>query len=145
MSVKGDIMKVFVGGSKTIVELTDEAKLAIDELCADEANILIGDCFGADKLIQAYLAERGYRNVTIYVSGDKIRNNVGSFLEKHIAANGFMGYEFYKQKDIAMADDADVGFMLWDGKTRGTEQNIIYLKSIGKPVRIISYYQEDGL
>ena len=70
-------MKVFVGGSKTVTKLTDEAKLAIDELCADENSILIGDCFGADKLIQAYLVEREYRNVTIYVSGDKTRNNIG--------------------------------------------------------------------
>ena len=138
-------MKAFLGGSKTITKLKDEAITAIDELCAANAHILIGDCFGADMLIQEYLADIGYTNVTIYVSGYRIRNNVGVFPVKYIDCERLNGYEFYKQKDIAMADDADVGFMLWDGKTRGTEQNIIYLKSIGKPVRIISYYQEDGL
>ncbi|WP_295093473.1 hypothetical protein [Ruminococcus sp.] len=138
-------MKAFLGGSKTITKLKDEAIAAIDELCAARAHILVGDCFGADKLIQEYLTYINYTNVTVYVSGYKIRNNVGVFPVKYIECERLDGYEFYKQKDIAMADDADVGLMLWDGKTRGTEQNIIYLKSIGKPVRIISYCQEDGL
>ena len=132
-------MKVFVGGSKTITELTDDAKSAIDELCADEANILIGDCFGADKLIQAYLVEREYRNVTIYVSGDKTRNNIGDFCEKHISAYDLIGFEFYRQKDIAMAANADCGLMLWDGKTRGTECNIEDLRRMGKEVKVIIY------
>lgn len=138
-------MKVFMGGSKTITRLTDEAIVAIDELCAASAHILIGDCFGADKLIQEYLVDIGYTNVTIYVSGYKIRNNVGAFPVKYIECERLDGYEFYKRKDIAMADDADVGIMLWDGKTRGTEHNIIYLKSIGKSVRIISNCHEDRL
>ncbi len=138
-------MKVFVGGSKTIKKLSDDTKSAINEICAAETCILIGDCFGADKLIQEYLADKGYTNVIVYVSGYKVRNNVGGFPMKFIDCGNLKGYEFYQQKDIAMADDADVGIMLWDGKTRGTEHNIIYLKSIGKHVRIISYCQEGGL
>ena len=137
-------MKVFVGGSKTIAGLTDCAKSAIDELCAIGARILIGDCFGADKLIQEYLVLKGYTNVIVYVSGYMVRNNVGGFPMKFIDCGNLKGYEFYQQKDIAMANDADYGLMLWDGKTRGTEQNVIYLKNIGKPVRIISYSQEES-
>ena len=133
-------MKVFVGGSKTITELTDEAKLAIDELCAAKTCILIGDCFGADKLIQEYLVHKGYKNAIVYVSGDNVRNNVGGFCEKHIVANGFKGYEFYRQKDIAMVAYADCGLMIWDGLTRGTKQNIEDLNSNGKTVRIIRYH-----
>ncbi len=138
-------MKAFLGGSKNITKLKDEAIAAIDELCAARVHILIGDCFGADKLIQEYLTDIGYTTVTVYVSGYKIRNNVGVFPVKYIECERLNGYEFYKQKDIAMADDADFGLMLWDGKTRGTEHNIIYLKSIGKPIRIISYCQGDGI
>lgn len=138
-------MKAFLGGSKNITKLKDEAIAAIDELCTARVHILIGDCFGADKLIQEYLTDIGYTTVTVYVSGYKIRNNVGVFPVKYIECERLNGYEFYKQKDIAMADDADFGLMLWDGKTRGTEHNIIYLKSIGKPIRIISYCQGDGI
>ena len=132
-------MKVFVGGSKTIKELKDETLSIIDTFCSIGAEFLIGDCFGVDKLIQDYLVEREYRNVTIYVSGDKTRNNVGGFFEKHIAANEFSGFEFYRQKDMAMAADADCGLMIWDGLTRGTKQNIEDLISYGKMVRIIRY------
>jgi hypothetical protein len=34
---------------------------------------------------------------------------------------------FYKQKDIAMANDCDCGYMVWGGKSRGTKNNIIRL------------------
>ena len=132
-------MKVFVGGSKTIKALTDETLSIINNFCSIGAEFLIGDCYGADKLVQTYLAEHEYGKVTVYVSGDKTRNNVGSFKEKHISAVGISGFEFYRQKDIAMVADADCGFMLWDGKTRGTKQNINDLNSYGKPVRIIKY------
>jgi adenine-specific DNA-methyltransferase len=132
-------MKVFVGGSKTITALTDESLSVIDTFCSIGAEFLIGDCYGADKLVQTYLAEHEYRNVTVYTSGDKTRNNVGGFKEKHISAVGFSGFEFYRQKDIAMAVDADCALMLWDGKTQGTRQNITDLNSFGKSVRIIKY------
>ena len=37
------------------------------------------------------------------------------------------GFDFYRQKDIAMAADADYGFMIWDGKSRGTYSNLVTL------------------
>jgi hypothetical protein len=39
-------MKVFIGGSKTILELDGETKSVLDSLCAENAYILVGDCFG---------------------------------------------------------------------------------------------------
>jgi putative RNA 2'-phosphotransferase len=56
-----------------------------------------------------------------------VRNNIGNW---HIVATQSeikSGYDFYKQKDIAMANDCDYGFMIWDGKSRGTKNNIIRL------------------
>lgn len=44
-------MKVFIGGSKTISELDNETKSVLDNLRAENADILVGDCFGADKLV----------------------------------------------------------------------------------------------
>ena len=132
-------MKVFVGGSKTIKSLTDETISIMDNLCRLGEEFLVGDCYGADKLVQAYLAKREYRNVTIYVSDDNTRNNVGSFEEKHISAVGLSGFEFYRQKDIAMAMDADCGLMLWNSKTRGTKYNISDLRRMKKAVMVISY------
>ena len=132
-------MKVFVGGSKTITYLKDEVKTSLDTLCDMGAEFLIGDCFGADKLMQQYLYDKGYRKVTVYVSGERTRNNIGGFIEKHINAEGLSGFEFYRQKDIVMAEDADRGLMLWDGKTMGTSANIQDMRRMGKEVTVIKY------
>ena len=43
-------------------------------------------------------------------------------------------FDFYVQKDIAMAKDADYGLMIWDGKSKGTLNNMINLLIQGKPV-----------
>ena len=135
-------MIVFVGGSKTINRLNVETISALDMICKTGDKFIIGDCFGADKLVQEYLVERHYNNVEVYVSEENTRNNLGGFPEKHIPAEGMSGFQFYRQKDIAMAKDADVGLMLWDGKTRGTFCNIEDMRTMGKEVRVIMYLGE---
>ena len=133
-------MKVFISGSKTITFLNEEAKEKIDEFCQTNAEILIGDCFGADHIVQIYLYDRGYKNVIVYVSGDEVRNNAGNFNVKHIrVTDDLSGFCFYRQKDIAMANDADFGLMLWNGSSRGTECNISDMRKMGKSVMVIEY------
>ena len=51
-------MKLFIGGSKTVTALNNEIRKVIDTFCEQNAEILIGDCFGADKLVQRYLHEK---------------------------------------------------------------------------------------
>lgn len=46
------------------------------------------------------------------------------------------GFDFYKQKDMAMANEADYGFMIWDGESRGTLNNVINLISQNKTVLV---------
>lgn len=130
-------MKVFAGGSKTLKELTEEMRSALDRLCGVGADFLVGDCFGADRLIQAYLSQRGYERVTVYVSGARVRNNVGSFPVIRVCGGGLTGFDLYRQKDIAMAKAADLGLMFWDGSTHGTFCNIRDLKEMGKDVTVI--------
>ena len=48
------------------------------------------------------------------------------------------GFDFYAQKDIEMARRADIGFMIWNGKSRGTFNNMINLLNFEKEV--ILYY-----
>lgn len=45
-------------------------------------------------------------------------------------------FEFYAEKDRKMAEDADYGFMIWDGKSRGTLNDAIMLTNQGKSVLI---------
>jgi hypothetical protein len=45
----------------------------------------------------------------------------------------FNGNFFYHTaKDLAMAESADCGFMLWDGLSKGTLNNILNLLERGK-------------
>ena len=130
-------MKLFIGGSKTVTALNNEIRKVIDTFCEQNAEILIGDCFGADKLVQRYLHEKGYRNVTVYVSGSKVRNNVGGFRTVFVdVPDGSKGYRFYAEKDKQMVLTADTGLMIWNGKSRGTRNNIMWLKSMNKPCLI---------
>ena len=137
-------MKVFAGGSKTInniVDLPNRRVLDVATYYGDE--ILVGDCDGADAAIQRYLAKDDYPFVTVYVSGDKVRNNIGDWPVKHVVFDPtFTGYDFRRQKDIQMALDCDGAVMAWDGKSKGTRQNIIDVLALDKSVENMLWKSE---
>lgn len=132
--------KIFIGGSKTIHTIDDNVKEKIQEIIKSQYDVLIGDCFGVDKAVQEFFYENGYRNVTVYVSGENVRNNVGDFKVCNIPTDK-TGFDFYRRKDIAMAKEADCGFMIWDGKSKGTLSNIADLLSQNKTCEV--YLNED--
>jgi len=134
-------MKFFISGSKSISKLPEKAKSLLDEHIALGTEFLIGDCYGVDAAVQMYLDSKGYSNVIVYCSGETPRNNfvtgakVCSCAE---AAKGFTGSAFQYVKDIQMAQDCDTALMIWDGKSKGTGENIRRIKEMGKPYRIIN-------
>lgn len=117
-------MKVFIGGSISIKYLDQPVKEALNALLANGSEILIGDAYGVDSLVQKYCFDKGYKNVTIYTCNYQPRNNLGNFKTQRISAKGVFGREFYTQKDIAMSNDCDCAFMIWDGISKGTLNNI---------------------
>ena len=135
------MMKLFISGSKSISVLPDDAKQALNEYMANGTEILVGDCYGVDAAVQMYLDSKGYSNVIVYCSGETPRNNfvtgakVCSYAE---AAKGLTGSAFHYVKDIQMANDCDQAIMIWDGKSKGTAENIRRIKEMGKPYRIIN-------
>ena len=55
---------------------------------------------------------------------DHCRNNVGDWPTREIdAPRGARGFDYYSLKDRAMAEAAEYGLMLWDGKSKGTVNN----------------------
>lgn len=104
----------------------------LDDLMRRGCRILIGDANGADKAVQQHFAERGYRNVVVYCM-DGCRNNVGGWESKTLHSPGAeRNFGYYAVKDLAMAQDAGCGVMLWDGVSRGTLNNIENLWGGGK-------------
>ena len=64
---------------------------------------------------------------------DRCRNNVGSWPTKRISHVGrSKDFAYYAAKDLAMAQDAKCGVMLWDGRSKGTLNNIQNLLRLGK-------------
>ena len=98
--------------------------------------MLVGDANGADRIVQQYLADRQYQNVTVYCSGNRCRNNVGQWTTIAIAPPPGVhgGFDFYAAKDREMATHATHGLMLWDGESRGTLTNVKNLVRNNKPV-----------
>jgi hypothetical protein len=45
-------------------------------------------------------------------------------------------FAFYAAKDKAMSEEADCGFMLWDGVSNGTLNNVLNLVERGKKVAL---------
>jgi hypothetical protein len=60
---------------------------------------------------------------------------VGNWPTREIdAPRGARGFDYYSLKDRAMAEAAEYGLMLWDGKSKGTVNNVVSLSRDHKPV-----------
>ena len=126
---------VFVAGSRHISRLPAEVKTRLDTMIGKGFQILVGDANGADKAVQRYLAERSYPNVLVHCMKNHCRNNVGNWPTRQVVAPpGAKGFAYYSVKDRAMAEAAEYGLMLWDGKSKGTVNNIVNLSRDHKPV-----------
>lgn len=130
---------VFVAGSRALSKLNAQVKERLDSIMRKQLTVLVGDANGADKSVQRYLAEHGYRRVTVYCM-EICRNNVGNWpIRSHSAGPGVKrDRHYYGIKDRAMAQDASCGFMLWDGNSKGTLTNVIKLLENNKKVLLFS-------
>ena len=133
---------VFIGGSRSITRLNDTIRSRLDNLMHQRSAIVIGDANGADKAVQSYLAEKAYRDVIVYCMGDHCRNNVGNWpVEQIYADNQVKDFAYYTTKDAKMAQIASCGFMIWDGKSKGTVNNICNLLQRQKNIQV--YFSPD--
>ena len=119
---------VFLSGSRDISHLNDDIRQRLQSIINQGFSVVIGDANGMDKAVQQYFFDNAYKDVTVYCSGNRCRNNIGQWMTRKIAVSPKLtGREFYTQKDKAMAADADYGFVLWDGKSQGSITNVLEL------------------
>ena len=130
---------VFISGSRTIDHIDEKVQNRIQSITGQEFEIIIGDAEGADRAVQEYLAKINYRRVTIFCSGYSYRNNLGNWNTMYIHATGLTGREFYTQKDKRMAEEAEYGFVIWDGTSPGSLNNIRELLERNK--RVLVYHE----
>lgn len=137
-------MKIFIAGAKSVTNLNDDVKLKLMSIYNNRHSVLVGDCQGVDAAVQKFFTDLNYGDVTVFASNGKARYNIGNWKVENVKVKGSVrGFDFYKQKDIAMAEKADYGFMIWDGSSKGTLNNIINLIERGKKVLVyLSMYDK---
>jgi len=119
---------VFLGGSRNLTRLDDGIKGRLENLIAEGHKIIIGDANGMDKALQSFFAKHNYFNVIVYCMHGECRNNVGNWPIKSInAPTKTKDFSYFATKDMALSLDADFGFMIWDGISKGTLNNLINL------------------
>lgn len=125
---------VFIGGSRRLGRINSELRHRLDNIIDKRLCVLVGDANGFDRATQAYLADNDYREVIVYCTAGKCRNNVGNWPVNAIEYNGKgRGREFYTAKDDAMLHDADYGLFAWDGKSKGTLRNVRKMAESQRP------------
>lgn len=135
-------MIVFVGGSRRISRLNDTIRSRADNIVRQRLKVLIGDANGTDKAMQQHFATKDYKNVVVYCMGGHCRNNLGNWPTRHISAErGRKDFAYYATKDQQMAKDASCGFMIWDGKSKGTLNNVLNLRLQQK--KVVVYFSPD--
>lgn len=120
--------RVFIAGSMNIKLLDPQVKERIDNIVAQDFEVVVGDADGADTSIQLYLFNHRTAKTTVFCSGLRPRNNVGDWPVQRVKTSHAEGSRaFFTAKDIRMAEVADLGLMIWDTKSTGTLSNVIEL------------------
>ena len=126
-------MKVFMAGPRAISILDMAVKRKLNNIYKNDYTVLVGDANGVDKAVQTYYNDLGFRNVIVYACDGKARNNVGNWSVRNVDVPvNIRGFDYYAAKDKEMSVDADYGFMIWNGESKGTLNNIINLFNVDK-------------
>lgn len=138
--------KIFLGGSRSLDGLDSAVRTRLRNLITHEHTVLVGDANGVDRAIQSFLAEEAYKNVIVYCMEGACRNNVGNWpVESVSSAGGRRDFAYFAMKDARMGLAADYGFMVWDGASKGTLNNVLSLLEQGKAVLVYRSSSRDFL
>ncbi|MEG3899233.1 MULTISPECIES: hypothetical protein [unclassified Microcoleus] len=122
---------VMISGSRSIKDISAVLP-SIDRIMELNFSIILGDASGVDKLVQEYLRNSNYLDVKVYFalwSGNGKPRNVTGFQTVGIPGS-------YVDRDKAMCSICDYGLALWDGRSRGTKNNIDRTGQKTKIIRI---------
>ncbi|MDD6926224.1 hypothetical protein [Campylobacter sp.] len=144
---------VFIAGSISIKTLPDQIINSIDKMMEHNMFILIGDAKGIDEETAKYLYKRNYKNVKIYSVEEIGRSEISKkFPLQQVRIPAEKMEKIQKKvreqqyfKDEKMSEDCEFALMVWDGKSKGTYQNIKNLFKAKKDKKTKIFYQNDFL
>jgi hypothetical protein len=129
-------LKVFLGGSIRLNALPAPVKQLIAEEVSRGSSFAVGDAAGIDLAFQHFLKSQSVKALTVFHS-DQLRNNAGNWPTEFVQSDlKSSGKDKFTVKDRKMAELADCGIMVWDGKSPGTLANVIDLLQQEKPCQI---------
>jgi len=130
-------MNVFIAGPRKISILNKEIEERLQNIKENEFTVLVGDANGVDKAVQKFFSESCYHKVKVFAVNGVARNNLGKWsVEPVVVKSKTKDFMYYTVKDIEMAKNADYGFMIWNGQSKGTLNNMINLTKMHKKVLI---------
>lgn len=130
-------MDIFIAGPRAIKTLNNAVKNRLEKIMNQNFTIIVGDANGIDKQIQQFCFDNQYKLVKVFASNGKARNNIGQWKVEHVEVPSTVkGFDFYAAKDFEMAKNADYGFMIWNGKSKGTLNNIYNLIKLNKKILV---------
>lgn len=110
---------VFIGGSRHISRLSDVARKRLNNVVAKGFPVVVGDAAGADKAVQKFLLEAGCRDVSVYCTGERCRNNLGDWPVRRVDAGG-NGSGFASGAGDGKGSGDGSGFASGSGDGRGS-------------------------
>ena len=132
-------MNVFIAGPRAISSFDQDVQNRLYSIYKNEHTVIVGDANGVDKSVQKFFFELQYQNVMVFACDGNARNNIGNWEIENVPVDKKLkGFDFYQQKDIAMSNYADYGFMIWNGESKGTFNNILNLIANGK--KVLTYF-----
>tara|TARA_R110002111_G_scaffold13927_2_gene38548 strand:- start:4119 stop:4868 length:750 start_codon:yes stop_codon:yes gene_type:complete len=138
---------VFISGSIAIKSIPRSVEESINKIIDQNIQVLVGDADGIDTMVQNYCKRCNYSNVTVYSIYSTPRYMAGKFDSKFILpkTDSKKERELQKEKDAAMTLDSDYSFVVWDGKSKGSYNNILRAIENNKKVKIYLNTENDFL
>ncbi|MGJ0314620.1 hypothetical protein [Aliarcobacter cryaerophilus] len=118
---------VFISGSSSIKDLPNDAIKSLENIIDKEFEIFVGDAKGVDTLIQQYFYKKEYTNInicTIYETPRNLASNKFKIKQVDYDKNLFGEREKQTFKDEFMTLNSNYSFAIWDGKSKGSFENI---------------------
>lgn len=137
--------KIFLSGSSGVSFLPKQLEMRLASLMKKDFSFIVGDAPGADTAFQNFFASSKYPHVTIYTIESRPRNNIANWPVTVCYSPRQGNKSRQLAKDLAMSRDADAVIVLWDGKSKGTYNNIQHLTSLKKTVLIYNIQRIEGI
>lgn len=131
--------KVFISGSISIKSLPSDVIESLNKIQENNIEVLVGDADGIDIKIQDFYNKTNYQNVCVYSIYAHPRNlSSTKFKSKTVLVDEEVKKEREKQtfKDEAMTSESDYSFIIWDGKSKGSYNNILRAMQQNKKIKI---------